>query len=396
MRLIFAFSLALLSGIAALPQAYAQSRGAAPAARNAAPAASLEPEKASAPAAGELTVRWTGPSAKDDYVVFARPGGEETRHFGYTRDGSPLKIRVPGEPGDYELRYVSAENGAILARTKVTATPVSAMLEAPAKGLAGSEITVPFKGPNAPEDWVGLAKAGAAAADYEAGAWIYANDGSPARLRLPVEPGAYEVRYVSGLDPRILAARPIEVAPATATVTAPERGMAGGTIQVAFTGQGGGDSFVGVVKQGAPAETWISGAYERPTGSQVALRLPGEPGAYEVRFVLEANGVYKVLASSPITVEPAAASVAAPERVKRGEEVAVTFTGPKGEGDFIALAKPDAAADSYADFRTASPDRDKVTLQAPDEAGAYEVRYVMAAPGEVGNLVIARRAVTVE
>ena len=42
--------------------------------------------------------------------------GEETRHFGYTRDGNPLKIRVPGEPGDYELRYVSADSGAVLAR----------------------------------------------------------------------------------------------------------------------------------------------------------------------------------------------------------------------------------------------------------------------------------------
>lgn len=396
MRLIFAASLALLAGIAAVAQGHAQSRGAAPAARNAAPAASLEPAQASAPATGELTVRWTGPSAKDDYIVFARPGGEETRHFGYTRDGNPLKIRVPGEPGDYELRYVSAENGTVLARTKVTAMPVSATLDAPAAGVAGSEVSVSFKGPNAPEDWVGLAKPGAAAADYEAGAWTYASNGSPARLRLPASPGAYEVRYVSGLDPRILVARKVEVTPASATVTAPERAMAGATIQVAFTGQGGGDSFIGVVKQGAPADSWVNGAYERPEGSQIAVRLPGQPGSYEVRFVLEANGVYKVLASAPITVEPAVASISASDRVKRGEELAVGFTGPKGEGDFIALAKPDAPADAYADFRTASPDRDAVTLQAPDEAGSYELRYIMAAPGEAGNLVVARQALTVE
>jgi Ca-activated chloride channel family protein len=395
MRLTCTVVFALLAGLAAAPQAAAQPRSGPPVARTA-PHASLEPAQASVPATGELAVRWTGPAAEDDYVVFARPGADETRHFGYTRDGNPLKIRVPGEPGEYELRYVSAENGAVLARTKITATPVTATLDAPAQGVAGSEIAVAFKGPNAPEDWVGLAKTGAEVNAYEAGAWTYANNGTPARLRLPADPGAYEIRYVSGLDPRILIARKIDVTPASATVTAPERGMAGATIQVGFTGQGGGDTFIGVVKKGAEAATWINGAYERPEGSQVALRLPGEPGEYEVRFVLEANGVYKVLASASIIVEPAAASVSAPERAKRGDEVIVAFTGPKGEGDFIALAKTDAAADSYTDFRTASPDRDSVTLQAPDEAGAYEVRYVMTAPGEAGSLVIARKALAVE
>jgi Ca-activated chloride channel family protein len=255
---------------------------------------------------------------------------------------------------------------------------------------------VTFTGPNAAEDWVGLAKAGADVSTYEAGAWAYANNGSPARLRLPADPGLYEVRYVSGLDPRILAARKVEVSPATATVKAPERGMAGTTIQVAFTGQGGGDSFIGVVKQGAEAGTWIAGAYERPDGGEVSLRLPGEPGAYEVRFVLEANGIYKVLASTTIAVEPATASVSAADRVKHGDDVTVGFAGPRGEGDFIAIAKADAAADSYTDFRTASADRNAVTLQAPDEAGSYEVRYVMMAPGEAGHLVIARKALAVE
>jgi len=99
MRLTFAASLALLACIASVPQAGAQPRSGSPAPRAAtAPNASLEPAIASAPATGELDVRWNGPNGKDDYIVFARPGGEETRHLAYTRDGNPLKIRVPGEP----------------------------------------------------------------------------------------------------------------------------------------------------------------------------------------------------------------------------------------------------------------------------------------------------------
>jgi Ca-activated chloride channel homolog len=307
-----------------------------------------------------------------------------------------LKVRVPGEPGLYELRYVADESGAILARAKVTATPVSATLEAPAKGTAGSEIAVTFTGPNAQEDWVGLAKVGADVETYESGAWIYADNGSPARLRLPAEPGFYEVRYVSGLDPKILAAKKVEVTPASAMVTAPARGMAGTTIQVGFAGTGGGDTFIGVVKKGAEAGSWISGAYERPEGQQVSLRLPSEPGPYEVRFVLEANGTYKVLASSPINVEPAVGRVDAPDRIERGSEVTVAFEGPKGDGDFITIVPVGAAPDAFTDYQNALSEKSSVTLQAPDEAGSYEVRYVMTAPGDAGNLVIARKRLRVE
>jgi len=362
------------------------------------PKASLQPAKTSVPATGALEVRWTGPDGKGDYIVFARPNGEalETRHYSYTKDGNPLRIRVPGEPGEYELRYVSDASGAILARAKVTATPVTAMIDAPAKGMAGTEIDATFAGPNAPEDWVGLAKAGADVDTYEPGAWRYADNGSPVRLHLPAEPGIYEVRYVSGLDPKILAAKKVEVTPASATVTAPPRGMAGTTIRVGFTGTGGGDTFIGVVKKGAEAGAWISGAYERPEGQQVSLRLPSEPGPYEIRFVLESNGTYKVLASAPLMVEPAVGSVNAPDRVKRGAPVAIAFTGPKGEGDFITIVPVGAAPDAFTDYQNASTDKTSVTLQAPDEAGAYEVRYVMMAPGEAGNLVIARKPIRVE
>ncbi len=362
------------------------------------PKASLQPARASVPATETLEVKWTGPNGKDDYIVFAQPNGNgrETRHFGYTRDGNPLRVRVPGESGDYELRYVSDASGAILARGKITVTPVTATLNAPAQGVAGSEIAVTFTGPNAPEDWVGLAKAGADARAYEAGAWRYANNDSPAPLHLPVEPGFYEVRYVSGLDPKILAAKQVEVTAASASVMAPARGMAGATIQVSFSGTGSGDSFIGVVKQGAEERAWISGAYHRPDRQQVSLRLPGEPGPYEVRFVLEANGVYKVLASTPIMVEPAVASISAPDQARPGSEVTIAITGPKGDGDRVAIAPVGTAPDAFIDYRDATPDKSSVTLRAPSKPGAYEVRYVMRAPGTAGRRVIARTSLRIQ
>jgi len=362
------------------------------------PKASLQPASTSVPATGTLDVQWTGPDGKDDYIVFAHANGDtlETRHYSYTRDGNPLKVRVPGEAGEYELHYVSDATGAILARAKVTVTPVTATLDAPAQGTAGAEIAVTFKGPNAPEDWVGLAKPGTDASAYLSGAWIYADNGSPAKLVLPAEPGKYEIRYVSGLDPKILAAKTVEVTPASAALTAPAQVMAGTTIQVGFRGSGSGDTFIGIVKKGAPEADWITGSYEHPQGDQVALRVPGAPGDYEVRFVLEANGDYKVLAASPLNVEPAVATLNAPDRVKSHARVQIGFTGPKGSGDYIAIERPDAPSDASDLYDSVTPDESTVTVQAPDQAGNYEIRYVMVAPGDDGYRVIARRPLKVE
>lgn len=361
------------------------------------PKASLQPVKASVPATGMVDVRWTGPNGKGDYISLASPNGEplETRQFSYTEAGNPLKVRVPGEPGEYELRYVYDATGTVIARAKIIVTAVTASLEAPAKAAAGSELSVTFKGPGAAEDWVALAKPGADANTYEAGAWTYAENGSPAKLRLPAEPGIYELRYVSGLDPRVLAFRTVEVTAADAALAAPAKAMAGSMVQVGFRGKGGGDSFIGIAKKGAPPEAWTSFQYPEDK-ERISLRVPGEPGSYEVRFVLEANGVYKVLASSPLVVEPAAATIAAPDRVKAGAQIKVAFTGPKGQGDYIAIALPAQPANETAQFQNVDADASSLTMSAPEEPGLYEMRYVMAAPGLDGDKVVARKTIKVE
>ena len=64
---------------------------------------------ASAAAGGELTVRWTGPDGPSDYltIVSADAADGDYGTYAYTRDGSPLVIRVPQDAGAYEIRYQS-------------------------------------------------------------------------------------------------------------------------------------------------------------------------------------------------------------------------------------------------------------------------------------------------
>ncbi|HYF55919.1 MAG TPA: VWA domain-containing protein [Salinarimonas sp.] len=362
------------------------------------PGAEIAPEAPSAPAAGRIGVRWSGPDAAGDYLAVARADGGtlETGFYAFARDGNPATLRVPGEPGAYELRYVHGATEAVLARAPLAVTPVSASVKAPAGGMAGREIAVSFTGPRAPEDWIGIVPVGAAPESYESGLWESVTDQSEVRLRLPGAAGAYEVRYVAGLAGKVLAMQPIAVTAASAAVSAPGRAGAGSTIEVEAKGPPGGpNTFVGIVKRGAPPSDYIGGSYEAPSETgRVALRVPGDPGAYEIRYVLDAPDGYRVLATAALTVEAAVARVAAPDRARRGGRVPVTFDGPKGQGDFVTIVRAGADPSDYLDYRDAHAGP-AIALEAPSEPGAYEVRYVMAAPGDTGHVVLARRPLRV-
>jgi hypothetical protein len=69
----------------------------------------------------ELSVEWMGPANNHDYVSFASPEDSASKYdsYGYTRLGSPLKMKAPKEPGSYELRYIQGQSRTILARRPI-------------------------------------------------------------------------------------------------------------------------------------------------------------------------------------------------------------------------------------------------------------------------------------
>ena len=76
----------------------------------------------SAPAGSELSVEWTGPGYDGDYLTVAEPGaeGHDYISYTYTREGSPLALELPEEPGDYEIRYILDQDSRILAAIPIT------------------------------------------------------------------------------------------------------------------------------------------------------------------------------------------------------------------------------------------------------------------------------------
>lgn len=164
-----------------------------------------------APAGSELSIVWTGPDNKNDYVAVVPPGADEGKHlkYAYTRKGSPAKVQMPDEAGQYELRYVSGQSKATLASVPISITAVTASLEAPPSASAGAEISITWTGPDNKNDYISIAKAGSPDNKYIA--YSYTRKGSPTRLKAPKEAGEYEIRYVMGQSKRVLARVPFAV-----------------------------------------------------------------------------------------------------------------------------------------------------------------------------------------
>lgn len=324
-------------------------------------------------AGADIAVSWTGPGSKGDFIMIVEPTAQAGAHGNYTyaREGSPLSLRAPDEPGAYELRYVAATGRKTLARRPITVQAVQARLEAAPTAAAGTDISVDWTGPDNDGDYLTIVETGAAEGAH--GNYDYTHKGSPLAVRAPDDPGSYELRYVTGQARKTLATLPITVTAVEASLEAPPVAPAGSEIPVTWTGPDNRGDYITVV---APdASEGDHGAYDYTRkGSPLAVRAPDEPGSYELRYVT--GQARKTLARLPIEVTAVKATLEAAPAVPAGSPIPVTWTGPDNKGDLIGLF-PTAAPDSerpklYAYTRKGSP----VEIRSAETAGNYELRYL--------------------
>jgi len=159
----------------------------------------------------QLEVSWTGPDGPQDYLSIAEPGAKNETYLEWalTGEGNPLSLRAPRRAGEFELRYVRAEDGEVLARRHLAVVAKTVSLRAPPEVEAGSRFVVEWSGTPGGGDFVAVAKEGAAAGAHLD--WSYTTAGRRLTLAAPFRPGSYEVRYVSGEEVEILARKPLMV-----------------------------------------------------------------------------------------------------------------------------------------------------------------------------------------
>jgi Ca-activated chloride channel homolog len=181
-------------------------------------------------------VDWEGPNNPTDYVTIVLVGAPEGRYlsWAFTRNGSPVRLTAPSEPGDYEVRYVLGQGARTLASAPVRVVQAAASVGPPAEVAAGAAFEVDWEGPNNPTDYVTIVLVGAPEGRYLS--WAFTRNGSPVRLTAPSEPGDYEVRYVLRQGARTLASAPVRVVQAAASVGPPAEVAAGAAFEVDWEG----------------------------------------------------------------------------------------------------------------------------------------------------------------
>ncbi len=158
-----------------------------------------------------------------------------------------------------------------------------------------------------------------------------------------------------------------------ATVETQKEAPSGSDLTVAWTGPDGGGDYITIVEVGTPDGEFGNYTYTN-RGSPLTVTAPIALGAFEVRYMWAEGD--RTLASQTVTLTPIEATLEAPPEIPSGSNVAVTWTGPDYNPDYITIVEagaPEGTFTNYTYTNRGSP----LTLTVPDALGAYEIRYVL-------------------
>ncbi len=274
---------------------------------------------ASVPQGADLEVHWEGPgNAYDGIALF--PAGAAEGSKSITRKAilsrrNPQVLRMPDQPGDYELRYITRREKIVKATLPVTVTGVEASLQAADTAGIGSNLEVTWEGPGTNYDLIGLFPVGATATARAVSSQGILNKKNPIVLKLPETSGAYELRYVTTGSKAVLATRPLTITDTSATIVAPERAVAAWPLNVGWTGPGNDYDSIALYPANAAADVKAVTTGSILGGKNpVVINLPDAEGDYELRYITARE--HKVLAVQPLLIKPAG-------------RLAVSFTGQR-------------------------------------------------------------------
>lgn len=159
-----------------------------------------------------IRIAWTGPANQGDFITLVNKSAAEDfyqRPAHVSRGKPTVEILAPMTPGDMELRYLAGANRATLGRVPITLIKAEVNIEAPESMPPGQTVLIDWAGPQNQNDFLTIVPA--SAADKQFGAMAFTNQGSPARINTPAEPGDYEIRYLSGQNKEVLGRTGIKV-----------------------------------------------------------------------------------------------------------------------------------------------------------------------------------------
>ncbi|HEY0947814.1 MAG TPA: hypothetical protein VGD81_21200 [Opitutaceae bacterium] len=330
----------------------------------------------------EVTVAWTGPNNRGDYVTIVPAGTPDGQYRNYaeTEKGSPLAITAPVEAGDAEIRYMTQQDRKVLARRplKIIAAPTS--LAAPEEVKAGAEFPVAWTGPDNPQDYITVVPAGTPDGQYRN--YRETSRGSPLSLTAPIDAGEAELRYMTGQGHRVLARRPVRIVAVPVELAAAAETIAGAPVSVTWSGPKNRGDYLTIVPAATPDGQYRSYT-DAAKGSPLTVVAPIQPGPCEIRY-MSGQGA-RVLGRRTLQVVPAQITLKGPARASAGSVVEVEWTGPGNAGDYLTVVLKSEKDGAY--FREIVAERGSpARIPTPTTTGPAEIRYMSGQD----NLVLAR------
>jgi Mg-chelatase subunit ChlD len=166
-------------------------------------------------------IGWRGTVGPAGSMGFVKPGENRAPSSGEygvvggttAQPNNPISRVAPQQPGPYELIMVDEGGGHVIARQAIKVLPAQNGFEKPESVRAGKRMAFVFRGPEQVGERIVIARPGDPPGS-RAHDWSYAlHKKGRTRLTAPVEPGEYEIRYISANGKGVMFSERFHVTP---------------------------------------------------------------------------------------------------------------------------------------------------------------------------------------
>lgn len=241
-------------------------------------------------------VGFQGPANSGDTLQVYRLDGTAvggTYAYVGNADNNRLNLRAPGEPGNYQVVYLTG--GQLIGSDPIEVLGAQAELSAPESVQAGAFFDVAWEGPDNSGDMLRVMdSAGEAAGSY---GYLGQNPES-VRLRAPEQPGSYSVVYLTG--GQAIGSVDFEVVEITASLDAPAQAPGNEPFEVTWEAPGNYGDVIHLFPEGGENDVAYSFVNPEEPGL-TRVHAPAEPGTHELRYTTQGG---RTLATRAIEITP--------------------------------------------------------------------------------------------
>ena len=336
-------------------------------------------------------VNWKGPNADGDRIAIVKKSEKDGYYFGgefsiATSRGSPSKLTAYTEHGFYEIRYIATNGVKVLARQSIEIIDSDLTLNAPEKIEAGMKFTVKWSGPANPKDHIVLVKKTMPDGRYITGKFsVKTSKDTPTMLVAYTEAGDYEIRYMAGVDGKVLARIPLKIMQSTIAIDVVGKVEAGNTFDVRWSGSAQAGDRIIIMPKSASERSYPNSVFSAfpEKANPVKLTAYSDVGDFEVRYMSNVDG--KILDRKILNILPTTIQLQAPAEVQAKAQFEVHIKGKTNDDSRIILVKESTLEGSFfndSNYSIKVSQHNSVTLQAFAEPGNYEVRYMATGDGK--------------